>query len=141
MFKSFLDKATSEIKSRTSEVLVHSLEMATDALVNGKDTAQSTIIKNGLNIFIKKFGELKDLKIDSQNKKITLSLSLKGEVEDIIINIDSYKFFRDDDDIYYIEIFEVSINRYWIDAIAKFFLLERRFLIPSQLVIPMKILM
>jgi len=130
LFKTFLDMATSEIKTR-----------ATDALINGKDTAQSSIIKNGLNIFIKKFGEIKDFKIDSQSKKITLEIFLKGESQDIIIDIDRYKFFKGDDDIYYIEIFEVSVNRYWIDSIAKVFLLGKRFPIPNQLVIPMKILM
>jgi len=140
MFKNFLDKATSEIKSRTSDAISHSLDLATEALVNGKDSAQSTIIKNGLNILIKKFGEIKNLKIDSQTKKITLTIYLKGEVQYIVIDIDSYKFFRDDDDIYYIEIFEVSVNRYWIDAIVKVFLLDKKFPIPNQLVIPIKIL-
>jgi len=129
MFKNLFDKATSEIKNRATEVLVA-----------GKDNAQSTIIKNGLNIFIKKFGEIKDFKIDSHSKNITISIYLKGEVENITINIDSYKFFKDDDDIHYIEVFEISVNRYWIDAIAKLVVLDKKFPIPSQLVIPMKML-
>jgi len=140
MFKSFLDKATSEIKSRASEAVSNSLDLATEVLVAGKDTAQSTIIKNGLNIFINQFGEIKDFKIDSQSKNIIISIYLKGEVEDITINIESYKFFKDDDDIHYIEVFKISVNRYWIDAIAKVFVLDRKFPIPNQLVIPMKIL-
>jgi len=130
MFKSFLDKATSEIKNR-----------ATDALINGKDSAQSSIIKNGLNIFIKKFGEIKEFRMDSQSKKVTLDIFLKGESQDIVIDIEEYKFFKGDDDIYYIEIFKISVNRYWIDSIAKVFLLGKKFPIPNQLVIPMKILM
>jgi hypothetical protein len=140
MFKNFLDTATSTIKNRASEAISNSLDLATDTLISGKDTTQSTIIKNGLNIFIKKFGEIKNLKIDSQNKAITLDIFLKGEADTIILNIENYKFFKDDDDIYYIKIFDISANRYWIDAIAKVFTRDKQFPIPSQLVIPMKIL-
>jgi hypothetical protein len=141
MFNKFLEKATAEIKNRTSEAITQSLNIATDTLIQGKDTAQSTMIKNGMNVFIKKFGEIKEFKIDTKSKTITISIYLKGEVQDVVVKIESYKFFRDDDDIYYIEIFQISVSRYWIDAIAKTFLIGKKFPVPNSLVIPMKILM
>lgn len=141
MFKTIIDKATSEIKSRANDAISSSIDIATDTILTGKDSAQSTIIKNGFNVFIKKFGEIKDLKFNTKNKNITLSIYLKGEKQDVELNINSYKFFKDDDDIHYIEIFDISANRYWIDAIMKVFLLNKRFKIPSQLVVPIKILM
>jgi hypothetical protein len=134
-------KATSKIKDRANEAIHHGIDLATDTILTGKDSAQSKLIKKGMNVAMKKFGEVKDLKFDTKNKSITLTVYLKGEKQDVVLNIDSYKFSKDDDDNYYIEIFTVSANRYWMDALVRTFLIGRKFPIPSQLVVPMKILM
>ncbi len=141
MFKKFLDKATSEFKNIANEAVSHSLDIATETIISGKDSAQSTIIKNAFNVFIKKFGEIKDLKFDTKTKSINLSVYLKGESDEVMIKILNYKFWKDDDDLYYIEISEISASRYWIDAISNVLLSGKRFVVPQNLVIPMKILM
>ena len=141
MFKKFLDRATSEIKNLTTDKISHGLDIATETIISGKDTAQSTLIKNGLNIFIKIFGEIRDLKFDTKTKSIIMSIFLKGETDDVILKILNYKFWKDDDDVHYIEISEISANRYWIDAIANVLLSGKKFAIPQNLVIPIKILM
>jgi hypothetical protein len=140
-FGKLFDKATSEIKTRANDALSQSIDRATDTLVAGKDSTQSAILKNGLNIFIKNFGEIKDLKMDSKNSKLLFSIYLKGESGDVIIEVGNYKISRDDDDKHYMEIFEISANRYWIDALLKVFTLEKRFPIPPNIVVPLKILM
>jgi hypothetical protein len=111
-----------------------------DTLQNGKDSTQSTVIKNIANGFMKKFGEIKELDINSKNKKIHLSVYLKGEKGDVIIDIGNYKISKIDDG-YFIELYEVSANRYWIDALLNTFIYEKKFPIPQKLVVPIKILM
>lgn len=136
-----LDKVTAGIKNKVNETVSNSLDLATETLISGKDSTHSIIIKKGMNLFIKKFGEIQDFSIDSLTKSIKISVNLKGEDSEIEININSYKFFKNDDDVYYIEIFEVSVNRYWIDEIMQLFVINKQFPIPNQLVVPLKILM
>jgi hypothetical protein len=116
------------------------ISQATETLQSGKDSTQSAVIKNLANSFIRKFGEMKELHINSKDKQIHISLYLKGESGDVIIDIGNYKISKDDDD-YFIEINEVSANRYWIDALLKTFSHEKKIPIPPSFIVPMKILM
>jgi hypothetical protein len=139
-FRSFADKAIGEIKNKTGDAVEFGLNRATDTIIAGKDIANSTIIKNGLNVFIKQYGEIKDFSIDTKNRSVSLNIYLKGESGDVIIDIDSYDFLKIDDR-YFLKVYKISANRYWIDSILNVFAKEREFPVPAELVLPLKILM
>gem|GEM_PF-2530694 len=139
-FKSITDKAITEIKSRTGDAVEFGLNKATDTIISGKDMANSTVIKNGINVFLRKYGEIKEFKIDSKSQSVTLDIYLKGESSDVVVDIKNYDFFKKDDS-YFLKVYEISANRYWIDSILKVFAKDREFPVPAELVLPLKILM
>lgn len=139
-FRNFADKAISEIKSKTGDAVEFGLNKATDTIITGKDIANSTIIKNGLNVFLKRYGEIKEFSIDTKSRTVTLDIFLKGESSDVVVNIESYDFLKIDDR-YYLKIYKINANRYWIDSILNVFAKEQEFLVPGELVLPLKILM
>jgi hypothetical protein len=136
-FGKLFEKTTSQIKSKANDAFSQSIDIASDKLQAGKDT----VLKNSINIFIKSFGEIRDLKIDTKRKALSISIFLKGEKGEVELKVSNYKISKDDDDSYYVEIFEMSANRYWIDAIVKSFIVGQRFVILPNLVVPLKILM
>jgi hypothetical protein len=139
---SFFNKTLNSISSLASDAVSSGLHKASDTIIHGKDIANSTIIKNGLNIFIKDFGEIENLKIDTRAKTITLELSLKGENQLVNVQILDYKFLKNNETTeYFFQVLDIEANRYWIDAILKSFVINREFKVPSELVLPLKIIM
>ena len=139
---SFFNKAFDILRESATDAVSSSFNKATETIINGKDLANSKIIKNGLNIFIRDFGEIHDLRIDTRAKTISLELSLKGEVQIVGVQILDYKFSQDREKTeYYFEVLDIQANRYWIDAILKSFIIGKKFKVPAEMVLPLKIIM
>ena len=96
-----------------------------------KDKAVSLLFKKSADSFISDFGNLNDLKIDSANKDIYLSVSLKGEKESIDIKMSGYEVVRSKDDNF-IQFQNITTSREWINVGLEKFYLERRIDIPAQ---------
>ena len=105
-----------------------------------KDKAVSLLFKKSAESFISDFGNLNDLKIDSANKDIYLSVSLKGEKESIDIKMSGYEVVRSKDDNF-IQFQTITTSREWINVGLEKFYLERRIDIPAQYIGIVKLLL
>ena len=65
---------------------------------------------------IKKYGEMVNLKIDSKYKNIELEVLLKGEKENIFINVEKYEIVSKDGSNV-IKFKNVSASRKWIEVL------------------------
>ena len=85
---------------------------------NIKNTAISELAKKFVNNFIRDYGEMVNLKVDSKNKNIELEVLLKGEKESIFINIEEYEVIHNDDSNY-IKFKNMSASREWIEVLIQ----------------------
>lgn len=96
-----------------------------------KDKAVSHLFKKSADSFVSDFGIINDLKIDSANKDIYLSVNLKGERENIDIKMSGYEVVKSKDDNF-IRFQNITTSREWINVGLEKFFLERRIDIPVQ---------
>ena len=83
---------------------------------NIKNYSLSTIAQKIINDNIKEYGKMVNLKIDSKNKNIELEVLLKGEKENIVININNYEIVNKNDSKY-INFNKISASREWIEVL------------------------
>jgi len=65
---------------------------------------------------IKEYGEMVNLSIDSKNKNIELEILLKGEKENIFVNVDKYEVIQKNDSCF-IKFKNISASREWITVL------------------------
>ena len=98
-----------------------------------KDKASSTLVKTFANHFISDFGNLNDIIINSEQKRIYLSLDLKGEKESVNIEITGYEVVKSQDNNF-INLHNITASREWMNiALGKYYL-DRRIEIPRQFI-------
>lgn len=69
-----------------------------------------------LNLKIKSYGIMTALKIDRENKTVSLELELKGEVQPIKITVSNYNIVENDKGTF-IEVGEITTSREWMNAL------------------------
>jgi len=99
----------------------------------GKDKALSKAILIILNKKLKRFGTIYELKLDTKNKKITLKIGLKGELEPLLATIHRYEI-KEIEDKHYLIVHGIETSREWINLVAKEYFDNERFEIPKKLV-------
>ena len=109
-----------------------------------KDTAISTVALPFINNAIKDYGEAKDLRVDSLNKKVEIDILLKGESEIIEVILNSYEVVKSDDGNY-ITIGEVSVSMEWLDKLVNNIVLpqvlpEKKLRVPDEYSLLLQIL-
>jgi hypothetical protein len=97
-----------------------------------KDIGISTLGKKFGNQFIKEYGEMLDLRLDSKNKKIELEILLKGELEPLKVDIGSYKIEQNGEKSYII-LSEISTSREWINTLLEKFVQNKKFEISQDI--------
>lgn len=65
---------------------------------------------------IEEYGEMVNLSIDSKNKNIKLEILLKGEKDNILVNVDRYEVIQKDDTSY-IKFKNISASREWVTVL------------------------
>jgi hypothetical protein len=104
-----------------------------------KDKAVSFALGQVINFKIKEFGEMLNLKLDSQNKTIELELMLLGEKEPLSIEVGNYEVCEEDGQ-YYLIAKDIKTSREWINIIAKNYLEDQKFEISQHIADTIKII-
>lgn len=100
-------------------------------LRKAKDSAVSFTAEKILSSKIKRYGDMLDLNIDSENKRISLQVLLKGEPEPLTIKINSYEFFTEEEKKY-ILISNIVTSKEWMNLVIQDFLPEKKIEIPPN---------
>ncbi|QSZ42839.1 hypothetical protein GJV85_12210 [Sulfurimonas aquatica] len=93
-----------------------------------KDKALSTGAKISINQYIKEYGEIVKLNLNSQFKSMVLEVKLDGENENLRVEIENYKITEDD----CLKISGVTTSRTWINRLASQHLESKEFKVPAE---------
>jgi hypothetical protein len=84
-----------------------------------------------LNTKLRPFGEMTELYIDTQNKRVRVRLELLGEKEPIDVDIVRYSL-KERNETTYITIEEVTSSREWLTVALGEFVIGQDFAIPAK---------
>jgi len=113
---------------------------AKTAIIQTKDTTNAALFKAAINPFIKQYGQIISIKIDSTNKAMSLEVMLKGELQPLKIELYEYGFIEEGNH-FYLEVKKVGANRYWVDVLVDKYLTKKRFSLPREFSKPIRALM
>lgn len=95
-----------------------------------KDLMTSKAAKAYLNNFIKSYGRVEELTVDSGRRRIDLKCQLEGEVSLIGVTIEKYQIERKDGRAF-LEVLDSSATRPWMQAAMHDHLHGRKFELPG----------
>lgn len=97
-----------------------------------KDYAVEVAVKLWFNQTKKSLGQMTQIKIDSQAKRIDVELELKGETAPIQISVKSYDLSSEGSETF-IHLGEIETSREWINSLLGDYLKpdQRRFKVPG----------
>lgn len=95
-----------------------------------KDLMTSKAAKSYVNDFIKRYGRVDELTIDSKRRRIDVTCTLNGEVSPIGVTIAKYRIEQDGGKTF-IEVLDSSATRVWMQTVMRDHLHGRRFEVPS----------
>lgn len=95
-----------------------------------KDMMTSKAAKAYVNDFIKRYGRVDDLAIDSKRRRIEVTCTLNGEVSPIGVTIEKYRIDQEDGKTF-LEVLDSSATRVWMQTAMRDHLHGRRFELPS----------
>jgi hypothetical protein len=98
---------------------------------HARDATASHLAEHALQRKIKEYGDMIDLKINSQDKTITLELLLKGEQQPMKFMVDKYEIIEGPETDYLV-IQKARASREWMDALAQNFLVGKNIPIPHK---------
>lgn len=93
-----------------------------------KDKTLSAGAKMALNSFIKDYGEIVKLNLDSKHKSMDLEIELDGESENLIVNIGHYEITKDN----HLKISSITASKKWINTLFAKYLEGKEFEIPKK---------
>ncbi len=96
-----------------------------------KDRALSQGARAAFNRFFERYGRLHELNLDTQNKRIDLTITLSGETDPLHLLIGRYRLSRADGG-YRLYLYEIESSRPWAQALARDFLEGRALPIPEE---------
>jgi hypothetical protein len=80
---------------------------------------------------VEQYGELQDFRISSSTKTMFLKILLMGETKPVEINVKRYAV-TDEHGSTYLRIYEIETSREWMTRLAKEFIINQKFEVPSQ---------
>jgi hypothetical protein len=95
-----------------------------------KDLMTSKAAKAYVNDFIKAYGRVEELSIDSKRRRIDLKCQLNGEVSPIGITIEKYQL-EEQGGQKFIEVLDSSATRPWMQAAMRQHLHGRKIAVPG----------
>ncbi len=96
-----------------------------------KDTALSKGAKVAINAYIRKYGKMLKLNLDSKRKSIELEVLLEGEKEPLTVKVERYAL-TEEKGKYFLKIYGIEISRAWINTLASSYLEGKAFEIPEE---------
>lgn len=95
-----------------------------------KDLMTSKAAKSYVNDFIKSYGRVEELSIDSKRRRIDLRCQLNGEVSPIGVTIEKYQLEQRDGKTF-LEVIDSSATRPWMQAAMRQHLHGRKIEVPG----------
>ncbi len=95
-----------------------------------KDAIASQAARSYVNGLIKRYGEVRELKIDSRAKTVALVCELKGEVEPVTVHVEAYRIVAEGE-LRFAEITACSCSRVWLQNLLHDHVRDRRLKLPS----------
>ena len=90
------------------------------SLADSKDRLISERIKQELNTRIAKYGEVVDVKLNTRERSIQLSIKLKGESEPITVNIGKYELIKEDTKLWLgVDSQSIEASREWLTLLLQ----------------------
>ncbi len=96
-----------------------------------KDSALSKGAKIAINNYIKEYGKMLKLNLDSKQKSIELEVMLDGENEPLHVKVNHYKLSQENG-CYYLVAEDIVTSRAWINTVATQYLHGQKFEIPKE---------
>ena len=95
-----------------------------------KDAIASQAARSYVNGLIKRYGEVRELKIDSRAKTVARVCELKGEPEPVVIHVEAYRIVAEGE-LRFVEIAACSCSRVWLQNLLEDQVCGRRLKLPS----------
>ncbi|MGV3773607.1 MAG: hypothetical protein ACO1QB_11940 [Verrucomicrobiales bacterium] len=98
---------------------------------HAKDAGASKLATHAIQNQIKEYGEMIDLKINSQDKTIEVELLLKGEQQPMRFKIEKYELV-DGPETDFIIVHRATASREWMDTLVQNFMVGKSIPIPHK---------
>jgi hypothetical protein len=110
-----------------------------DVLHHSKDAAVAFTARIAINIKLRLIGQMTELSIDTQNKRVRVRLELLGENEPIDVEILRY-CLKEKGETTYITIEEVTSSREWLTVALREFVVGQDLALPAKAGAALKLL-
>ena len=103
------------------------------SLGDSKDRLISARIKQELNIQFARYGKVLDVKLNTREQRVQLSLSLKGEPEPITVNIGKYSLIKENGQLWLtVDRQTIETSREWLSLVLQDQVGRQRLPIPQK---------
>lgn len=90
------------------------------SLADSKDRLISERIKQELNTRIARYGEVLDVKLNTRERSVQLSIKLKGESDPITVNIGKYELIKEDTKLWLgVDSQSIQASREWVTLLLQ----------------------
>ena len=96
-----------------------------------KDKGLSKATQVAINNYVKEFGEVVQLELDSQQKSMEMEIVLNGEVEPLKLKVGEYALIKEKDS-YFLKVNKIQASREWINTLSTKYLNGKKFPIAKQ---------
>ena len=93
-----------------------------------KDKALSTGVKIAINQYIKEYGEILELNLNSKFKSMEIEVKLDGESENLTVQIEHYEITEEN----YLRVSGITTSRTWINSLSSIHLEGKEFKVPNE---------
>ena len=95
-----------------------------------KDAVASQAARSYVNGLIARYGQVRELKIDSRAKTVAVVCELIGESEPVAVRVESYRLISEDG-AHFVEILTCSCSRPWLHNLLADHACGRRLALPA----------
>ena len=95
-----------------------------------KDAVASQAARTFVNGKIARYGQVRELKIDSRAKTLVVVCELIGEIEPVSVRVESYRLLTDNG-LHFVEILTCSCSRPWLQNLLADHACGRRLELPA----------
>jgi hypothetical protein len=90
------------------------------SLADSKDRLISERIKQELNTHLARYGEVLDVKLNTRERSVQLSIKLKGEPEPTTVNIGKYELIKEETQLWLkIDSQSIEASREWLTLVLQ----------------------
>jgi hypothetical protein len=90
------------------------------SLADSKDRLISERIKQELNTRLARYGEVLDMKLNTRERSVQLSIKLKGEADSITVNIGKYELIKEESQVWLgVDSQSIQASREWVTLLLQ----------------------